>query len=532
MLLPLLRYRSVLEGEMVSTETGSEQVYSRRWWALAVLSLSLVVIGMDNTILNVAIPTLVRELEATSSQLQWMVDSYVVIFAGLLLLMGALSDRFGRKLILNLGLLVFVAGSVASAWAPSPEVLIFTRGLMGVGASMIFPSTLSIITHTFPPAERGRAIAAWAAMAGVGVLLGPVVGGWLLGEFWWGSVFLVNVPIVATALLAGWPLVPESRDPEVTPLDPLGALLSIAGLVAMVFAIIEAPDRGWADPRTLWTLAAAVVLLGLFIWWELRTEHPMLRMEFFRNPRFSVASVAIMLAFFAMVGLIFGLTQYLQFVLEYTPLEAGYRILPIGTLIIGAPVAARLVEKIGTKVVVAVGLVVAATGLWMFSGVEIADGYAPVGWAMATLGLGLGMTMAPATDSIMGSVPTAKAGVGSAMNDTTRQVGGALGVAVLGSVLSSSYRETITSSLSGLPDQVAEAARESIGAALGVAGQIGAEAAPLAEAARLAFTDAMGITALVGAGVTLAGAIIVALYLPARETTEPEATSDQTMPVD
>lgn len=516
----------------MSTEKGSEQVYSRRWWALAVLSLSLVVIGMDNTILNVAIPTLVRELEATSSQLQWMIDSYVVIFAGLLLLMGALSDRFGRKLILNLGLLVFVAGSVASAWAGSADALIFTRGLMGIGAAMIFPSTLSIITHTFPPAERGRAIAAWAAMAGVGVLLGPVVGGWLLGEFWWGSVFLINVPIVATALLAGWPLVPESQDPEATPLDPVGALLSIAGLVALVFAIIEVPDQGWTDPSTLWTLAAAVVLLGVFIWWEIRAAHPMLRMEFFRNPRFSAASVAITLAFFAMIGMLFALTQYLQFVLDYTPLQAGYRILPIATLIVGAPVAARLVEKIGTKVVVAAGLVVTAIGLWMMSGIEIADGYTPLGWALATLGVGLGMTMAPATDSIMGSVPTAKAGVGSAMNDTTRQVGGALGVAVLGSVLSSSYREAIAPALTALPGQVADAARESIGAALAVAGQIGAEAAPLAEAARSAFTDAMGTTALLAAGVALAGAIIVSIFLPARESTEPEAASDDEMPVD
>ena len=498
----------------------SEEVYSRRWWALAVLSLSLVVIGMDNTILNVAIPTLVRELEATSSQLQWMVDSYVVIFAGLLLTMGALGDRFGRKLILNLGLLIFVAGSAASAWAGSPEVLILTRGMMGIGAAMIFPSTLSIITHTFPPAERGRAIAAWAAMAGIGVVLGPVIGGWLLGNFWWGSVFLINVPIVATALLAGWPLVPESRDPDATPLDPVGALLSIAGLVLLVFAIIEAPDRGWSDPSTLWTLAAAAVLLGIFIWWEFRAPHPMLRMEFFRNPRFSAASAAIMLVFFALFGTIFVLTQYLQFVLDYTPLQAGYRILPIATLIIGAPVAARLVEKIGTKVVVAVGLIVVATGLWMVSGIEIADGYPRLAWALATLGAGMGMTMAPATDSIMGSVPTAKAGIGSAMNDTTRQVGGALGVAVIGSVLASSYRDAIASALSGLPGQVADAARESIGAALAVAGRMGADGASLAEAARFAFSDSMGSAALLAAGVALTGAVLVAIFLPSRAPAE------------
>jgi EmrB/QacA subfamily drug resistance transporter len=494
----------------------AEKLYQRRWAALAVLALSLVVIGMDNTILNVALPTLVRDLDASASQLQWMVDAYVLVFAGLLLTMGALGDRFGRKLVLDLGLLVFVAGSVASAWAGSPEVLIATRAAMGVGGAMIMPATLSIITDTFPAAERERAIGVWAGMAGLGIVLGPVVGGWLLEHFWWGSVFLVNLPVVGVALLAGWVLVPESKDPRATPLDPIGALLSMAGLGSLVYAIIEAPDNGWTDPVTLWTLGAGGVLLALFVAWELRTPHPMLQIGLFRNPRFSAASAAITLVFFALFGTVFVLQQHLQFVLGYDALQAGTRLLPVATLVLAAPLAARLSERVGTKAVVAVGLGVVTTGLWLVSRVDAADGYAPIAWSLAVLGLGMGATMAPATASVMGSLPLAKAGVGSAMNDTTRQVGGALGVAVLGSVLSSSYREAITPALAGLPGQAAAAAHDSLGAALGVAGRLGAAGGTLAQAARGAFVDAMGDVALVAAAAALLGALVTLVLLPAR----------------
>ena len=494
----------------------AEKLYERRWAALAVLALSLVVIGMDNTILNVALPTLVRDLDASASQLQWMVDAYVLVFAGLLLTMGALGDRFGRKLVLDLGLLVFVAGSVASAWAGSPEVLIATRAAMGVGGAMIMPATLSIITDTFPAAERERAIGVWAGMAGLGIVIGPVVGGWLLKHFWWGSVFLVNVPVVGVALLAGWVLVPESKDPRATPLDPIGALLSMAGLGSLVYAIIEAPDNGWTDPVTLWASGAGGVLLALFVAWELRTPHPMLQIGLFRNPRFSAASAAITLVFFALFGTVFVLQQHLQFVLGYDALEAGSRLLPVATLVLAAPLAARLSERVGTKAVVTAGLVVVTTGLWLISRVDAADGYAPIAWSLAVLGLGMGATMAPATASVMGSLPLAKAGVGSAMNDTTRQVGGALGVAVLGSVLSSSYRDAIAPALAGLPGQAAAAAHDSVGAALGVAGRLGAAGGTLAQAARGAFVEAMGDVALVAAAAALLGALVTLLLLPAR----------------
>jgi EmrB/QacA subfamily drug resistance transporter len=501
------------EQRVLATETAG---YDRRWWALLVLCLSLVVIGMDNTILNVALPTLARDLGATGSELQWMVDSYVLVFAGLLLTMGALGDRFGRKRALNAGLLVFVAGSVASAFAGSAEVLIASRAAMGIGGALIMPSTLSIITNAFPPRERGRAIGVWAGVAGLGIVLGPVIGGWLLEHFWWGSVFLVNVPVVAVAILTGWPLVPESRDPRATPLDPVGAGLSIAALVTLVYGIIEAPAEGWTDPLILGSFGVAAVLSVAFIWWELRVEHPMLRMEFFRNPRFSAASGAITMVFFALFGSVFLLTQHLQFVLGYTPLEAGFRILPVAALIVAAPLSARLVERIGTKIVVFAGLLVVASGLWLLSTLEVTSGYGPVAWSLAVFGTGMGLTMAPATESIMGSLPLAKAGVGSAMNDTTRMVGGALGVAVLGSVLASSYGTAIEPALGGLPPQVAQAAGDSIGAASTIAAQLGPGGQGLLDAARSAFVQGMGDAVLVGAGVAASAALLVLLFLPAR----------------
>jgi EmrB/QacA subfamily drug resistance transporter len=489
-------------------------VHQRRWWALLVLCLSLIVIGMDNTILNVALPTLARDLGATASELQWMVDSYILVFAGLLLTMGALGDRFGRKRALNAGLLIFVAGSVASAFAGSPEVLIASRAAMGIGGALIMPSTLSIITNVFPAKERGRAIGVWAGVAGLGIVVGPVVGGWLLENFWWGSVFLVNVPVVAMAILAGWPLVPDSRDPRATPLDPVGALLSIAALVTLVYGIIESPARGRTDSLILGSIGTAVVLAVAFIGWERRVEHPMLRMEFFRNPRFSAASGAITLVFFALFGSVFLLTQHLQFVLGYTPLQAGFRVLPVAALIVAAPLSARLVESIGTKIVVFAGLL--ATGLGLLSTIDVTSGYGLVAASLAVLGTGMGMTMAPATESIMGSLPLAKAGVGSAMNDTTRMVGGSLGVAVLGSILASGYRVAIEPALGGLPPGVAQAAGDSIGAASTMAARLGPQGQGLLDAARSAFIDGMGDAVLVGAGVAASAALLVLVFLPAR----------------
>jgi EmrB/QacA subfamily drug resistance transporter len=491
-------------------------IHRRRWWTLGVMALSLLVIGLDNTILNVALPTLVRELGASASQLQWMVDAYILVFAGLLLTMGAIGDRFGRKRALSIGLLLFGLGSLGAAFSGSANMLIATRAAMGIGGALIMPSTLSIITNVFSGPERGRAIAAWAAVSGLGIIGGPVLGGWLLEHFWWGSVFLVNVPIVLFAVLAGYFLVPESKDPNATPLDPVGAGLSIAGLSALVYAIIEAPANGWTDPLILAAFAIAAVLLGWMVWWELRTPHPMLQMSFFRNPRFSAASASITLVFFAMFGTVFLIAQYLQFVLGFSPFEAGLRVMPVATLIVAAPLSARLTEKLGSKIVVTTGLVIVAIALTVISGVEIDGGYGRVALALSIMGFGMGMTMAPATDSIMGSLPLAKAGVGSAMNDTTRQVGGALGVAVLGSVLASTYSAAMTPLVTALPPPAAELALDSVGGAARVAAEIGEAGAALVRAAASAFVDGMGNAALVAAGVALAGAVVSAVFLPSR----------------
>ena len=493
-------------------------IHRRRWATLGVLSLSLVIIGLDNTILNVALPTLVRELGATASELQWMVDSYVLVFAGLLLTMGALGDRFGRKLALNAGLIIFAGASVAAAYVDSATGLIAARAVMGVGGALIMPSTLSIITNVFEGPERGRAIAAWAAVAGLGIIIGPALGGWLLENFWWGSIFLINVFVVVAALIAGWFLVPESKDPDATPLDPLGAVLSIVGLVALVYGIIEAPAKGWTDPTVLTAFGVAVVTLGLFLWWETRTPHPMLKLSFFEDPRFSAAAAAITLVFFAMFGTVFMLTQYLQFVLGFSPLEAGVRVMPVATMVIAAPLSARFTERFGTKRVVAAGLVIVAGAMAVLATIDTASGYGQVALALSLLGVGMGTAMAPATDSVMGSVPLAKAGVGSAMNDTTRQIGGALGVAILGSILASVYSSAMSPVVGALPPEAADAASDSIGGALAVASTIGEAGAALAEAAKAAYIDGMGTAIWVAAGVALAGAVLTWLYLPARPT--------------
>jgi EmrB/QacA subfamily drug resistance transporter len=493
---------------------ATTEIYQRRWWALGVLGLVLIAIAMDGLILNVALPTLVRELHASASQLQWIVDAYALAFASLLLTAGSLGDRFGRKRMLTAGLTIFVVASAAAAFAGSPGVLIGTRAAMGAGAALIMPSTLSIVTHTFPEKERGRAIGIWAGLGGLGIILGPTVGGWLLDNFWWGSVFLINAPIVAVTLVGTWLLVPESRDPAATPLDPAGALLSAAGLVALVYGIIEVPGHGWAGGLTLGSFGGAAALLSLFVVWEFRSAHPLLNIRFFRNPRFWAACVAVTLVFFAMNGALFMLTQYLQFVRGYTPLQAGIRLLPILTVLAAAPLSALAVQKAGARAVVTVGLLLDALGLWMASTVSPAGGYGLLAAALAVVGVGQGLTMAPAMTSIMGSLPPGKFGAGSAMNSTAQMLGGALGVAVIGSLLSSAYSSSIGPAVSGLPRPAAAAARNSVGAAAEVAARLGPAGRTLLAAARSAFVTGMGTTMLVAIGCVAAGALIALLFLP------------------
>jgi EmrB/QacA subfamily drug resistance transporter len=498
----------------------------RAWLAVVVLSVSLLMIGLDNTILNVTLPTLQRTLSATASQLQWIVDAYLLVFAGLLLAAGNLGDRLGRRRALQAGLLVFGVGSALAAMSGTAGQLIASRALMGLGGALIMPSTLSIITNMFTGPGRAKAIAVWTAVAGLGIAVGPVTGGWLLQRYWWGSIFLINVPIAAITLLAGILLVPESRDPAAGRPDPIGVILSTTGLLSLVYAIIEAPTKGWTGTITLTGFAAAAVLLTLFVGWELRTSHPMLQLRLFRNPRFTAASAAIALAFFALFGALFFLTQYLQLVLGYSPLQAGARTVPVAAgLLAGAALSTPATKRLGTKLTVTAGMVLCAAGLTVLTAATPTSGYDRVLAALLLAGAGIGLAMAPATDSVMGSLPLAKASVGSAMNDTARLVGGAIGVAVLGTTISQVYRSHIADTATGLPAPAAEATRDSLQAALQVAGHLtGPRGDALRAASRLAFTDAVNRAALVAAAVALVAAAVALLLLPARaNSTDPDA---------
>jgi EmrB/QacA subfamily drug resistance transporter len=490
----------------------------RRWWTLGILSLSLVVISLDNTILNVALPAMDRDLGASASQLQWIVDAYMLVFAGLLLTAGSIGDRFGRKRVLIAGLAIFGGASGAAAFVSDPTALIALRALMGVGGAAIMPSTLSIITNVFDDEERPKAIGIWAAVASLGIVIGPVTGGALVEHVSWHWVFLVNVPLVAAALLAGHKLVPESRDPAAPRLDLAGAALSITGLTALVWAIIEAPDRGWTDGAILGAFAVAAVVLSGFAWWERRTTHPMLDLRYFADARFSASSAAISLAFFALFGSMFAMTQYLQIVLGRAPLSAGLWTMPLAVgMMASAPHAARLAARAGAKPVVAIGMAVLAGGLAWLSRAGVDWGFWAIAGPQLAMGVGIGLAMAPATDAIMGSLPLEHASVGSAVNDTNRIVGGALGVAILGSLLSSGYRGAMDDATQGLPASAAHAAHDSVGGAAAVADRIGGPAGQaLHAAASTAFVDALSTTALVASGVTLAAAVVALLWLPSR----------------
>ena len=496
--------------------------YRRRWGTLLVLCLSLMVIGLDNTILNVAIPTLSRSLHASTSQLQWIVDSYTIVFAGLLLTAGSLGDRFGRYRALAIGLAIFGVGSLASAFATSATTLIATRAFMGIGGAFIMPATLSIITNVFTdPAERGKAIGIWAGVSALGIGFGPLVGGYLLTQFWWGSVFLVNVPVVILALVAGFVLVPDSSDPSAPKLDPVGAVLSIAGLGAILYAIIEGPSYGWTSVNVLGGFGLGVAVLVGFMAWELSYSSPMLDIRFFQNPRFTAASGAITLTFFTLFGSLFLLTQYLQSVLGYSTLKAGAVLLPQALLLMACASTSNLwVRRFGNKIVVAFGLSVVAVSLILFAQLPVNASMAQVIITTLVLGLGMGNVMAPATDSIMGSLPRAKAGVGSAVNDTTRQVGGAVGVAALGSILSSGYHHSVSAGAAAqhLPVALTRAVSDNVGRAIGVAHspQAGQFGTAISDLARRSFVSAFHTADYVGAGIMVLAALGVVIWLPAR----------------
>jgi len=495
--------------------------YARRWLALAVLCISLLIVTLDNTVLNVVLPTLVRDLNATSSQLQWIVDSYVIVFAGLLLAAGSVADRVGRKRTFLAGLALFAAGSTWAAFSGSVGMLMAARASMGIGGALIMPSTLSIITQMFADrGERQRAIGLWAGTSGVGVALGPIIGGLLLAHFWWGSVFLINVPIAAIGFVLALPLVPDSRNPAAARPDVTGVLLSMAGLGLLLWSIIEAPVDGWSSGLVIGAGLAGLAVLSCFALWERHTSHPMLNLAFFRARGFSAAISSIGLATLGLFGALFVLTQFLQFDLGYTPLQAGVRVLPAaGAIAVVAPLSALLHRFAGTRLTGAAGLLIIAGGLWQISLASAGATFVDILPGMILLGVGAGLAIPNATASVMGSVPAEHTGIGSATNGSIMQVGGALGVAIIGSLLSTRYTGRMTAALAPyhVPASIMKLILGSIGGALGVAARVGgALGAELAVAARSAFVSGMDLGMLTGAIVALAGCAVALVTLPGR----------------
>ena len=493
--------------------------------ALAVLCASVLIINVDNTILNVALPTLVRELDATSSELQWIVDSYAMVFAGLLFVGGSLADRFGRKRFFLIGLTVFALGSVGAAFSGSVDLLIACRGVMGAGGALTIPATLSIVNDIFrDPVARARAIGTWGGTIGLGIAIGPIAGGLLLSRFWWGSIFLVNVPIAVAAFAGALALVPDSKNPAADRPDPVGALLSIGGLGLLLWAIIEAPVRGWAAGAVVGAGVASLVVLAAFVGWESRSSHPMLKLGFFSDRRFSVALAAELLGLFGLLGGLFVSTQFLQFDLGYSPLGAGLRILPIAaTLALSAALSPLVTRATRPRFTVFAGLAAVAGGLWQVSlHPSVTTTYLDVLPGLLLIGLGAGLLLPTATNSVLGSVPRGDAGVGSATNSVSLQVGGALGVAVIGSLLSTRYQHRMTSALAAyhVPAAATRTILGSVGAALAVAAHVGgATGALLALTARSAFMSGAGVALGVGAAVAIGGSLLALTALPSGHAT-------------
>jgi EmrB/QacA subfamily drug resistance transporter len=492
--------------------------HPRRWVILGVMVVSLLVVVLDNTILNVALRVLadpVLGLGASQVELEWSVNSYTLVFAGLLFTFGVLGDRYGRRLLLLLGMAVFGLASAASAYAQDPLQLVGARGLMGLGAAAIMPATLSIISHVFDPRERGRAIGVWAGAIGLGVAIGPVTGGFLLEHFWWGSIFLINVPVVVAGLVAIMTLVPDSRDPHPGRPDLAGMLLSIVGLVTLVYGIIDGGEHGFGRPVVWATIAGGAAALAAFVAWELRTRYPSLDVRLFRNPQFATATGVTGLLFFAALGVFFFVTFFLQLVRDYDPLAAGAMLLPFAVAqLVFAPRSAAMVKRYGAKAVSAVGLLLSALALagWMFIGEQT-----PIWVVMALFfvqGIGMANVMPPAMEAILATLPRERAGVGSAVANTVRQVGGALGIAVLGAVVMAAYRDRIEPTLATLPEATQDGARESIAGAYAVAERLGDPG--LLPAANAAFVSAMHIAAAASAAITLLAVLVVLRWLPGR----------------
>jgi len=494
-------------------ETKSEYP-DNRWMILGVMSLSLVIVMLNNVTLNVALPELSKALKANNSQLQWIMDSYALVFGGSLLLMGALGDRFGRKGALQIGLVIVACASVWTAlYAETSNQVIFARAAMGLGAALVMPSTLSVVLVVFPPDERGKAIGIWAAMAGIGAPIGLLVGGWAVENYDWQMVFLINAPVIVLALILGAILVPRSKDATGKPLDWLGAFLSVVALGSLLYAIIEGPNLGWADQNVILAFVAFFISGVAFVRWQLKSEHPLLPMEFFSQRQFTIGLMAIALAMFVMFSFMFMQMLHFQLVRGLSPLEAAIRFfpLPLGLM----PAAAnsdKLVAKFGRRKVITSGLCLVATGMLLFALVNRDTAYGQIAVTFVLLGLGMGLTMAPSTTAIMEAIPQNKAGVGSATNDASREIGGALGIAVGGSVLNQIYQSTlvIPDSLMGYKDVL----MNSFPSAMRIGADNGPDGALLIASAQEAFVEGMVGSCYITAAVAILAAIIVWTMMP------------------
>ncbi len=516
-IFPLRRDQSV--SRFAKGTMDAQTISRRRWGILSVLIISLLAIVLDNTILNVALKTIAEPhagLGASQSQLEWAINSYTLVFAGLLFTFGVIGDRIGRKRMLMIGLVLFGMGSVLSAFSQSPDQLIFARAAMGLGGAAVMPQTLSIISNVFEPQERPKAIGIWASAVGIGVAIGPVLGGLLLSHFWWGSVFLVNVPVTIIGAILVAKLVPESRNPERSGIDYLGVLLSIAGLVLVVYGIVQGGDTGsWTGLPVLGPLFGGLAVLGLFAWYESRSKHPALDVRLFRDRRLSASVGALALVFFGMGGVYFFTSFYTQDVLGYSPVGAGLLTVPfaVGQLL-ASPRSAPLVRRYGAKAVGTGGMLVMSVAL---AGYVLLGTASPV-WLLGLLffiqGSGIGVAMPAATSAVMDVLPRERAGAGSALTNTARQVGVALGTAVLGSILANAYHSALSPTLAHLPATARGAAGGSIEATQAVAARLGSSGNFLLGPANNAFVSAMHVTTIVAAAISLAGAIVVLRWMP------------------
>ncbi|MFH8800210.1 DHA2 family efflux MFS transporter permease subunit [Streptomyces sp. NPDC017936] len=498
----------------------------RRWWALGALVASMLTLGFDMTILNVALPTMARDLGATTGEQQWMADAYVVVFAALMLPAGLLGDRFGRRRMLIAGLGIFLAGSLLGALAGDVNWVVAARAFMGVGGALVTPLALSVLPSLFGPDERTKAIGVISAASALGLPLGPVIGGWLLDHFWWGSVFLVNVPMAAIGIAACVLLLPETRDPASPEVDALSTALTATGLGALIYAIIEAPERGWADPLVLGGLGAAVALIGALVLRERRVERPMLDMSLLADRGFLFNTLAATLVMFVLSGLMFVLPPYLQAVLGHDAFGTGVRLLPLmGGLLVASRAAQPIVARFGPRAVVSAGLMVLAFAALLGTRTTADSGYGFTALWLSITGIGFGFSIVPAMDGALGALPADRAGSGSGLLMTLRQVGAAIGIALLGSVLAGAFRDRLD--VTGLPAGAADTAGDSVVAAHLVAQETGA--AHLVASADAAYVHGMTLALLVCGVAALVAALLAAAFLPGSPAERRTATAGTVM---